>query len=225
MQQIEFLDRLDAEAVQRLRQRLTESTHQKDEIVISQNDGSRDIFFVLEGTARAQGLSGEGKLVSYRDIPQGAMFGELSAIDGLPRSADVVAVGPLTVGRLSQTAFRDVMDTDSSFRWTFLTYQTEQCRIMTSRIFEFSTMVMRDRLIGELLRMSDGSETGENRAEISPAPTHFELASRISTHREAVSREMSSLSKQNLVTKQTKTLVIHDLDALRALREAKNGAS
>ncbi|MEM7210760.1 MAG: Crp/Fnr family transcriptional regulator [Pseudomonadota bacterium] len=225
MQQIEFLNRLDADARDRLRERLQESTHQRDELVIAQNDASLDVFFVLQGTARAQGLSDEGKLVSYREIQEGAMFGELSAIDGRPRSADVVAVGALTVGRLSQMDFRDLMDTDSSIRWTFLAYLTEQSRIMTSRIFEFSTMVMRDRLIGELLRMAEGAEPVNGRVEIAPAPTHFELASRISTHREAVSREMSSLSKRNLVTKQLKTLVIHDLDALRTLHDDKNGSN
>lgn len=224
MQQIEFLHRFDAAARQRLRDRLTESVHKREEVVISQSDGSCDVFFVLEGTARAQGLSKDGRLVTYREIREGAMFGEMSAIDDLPRSADVVAVGALTVGRLPQAAFEELMNEDESFRWTFLAYQTEQCRVMTSRIFEFSTMVMRDRLIGELLRMGEAASPVNGRAEIYPALTHYELASRISTHREAVSREMSALTKENLLTKHLKTLIIHDMDGLRARREDKGGS-
>ena len=221
MSQSEFLHRLDPEVRQRLCARMTEVEHDRDELVISQNDRSLDVFFVLKGTARAAGLSEEGKLVTYREIPEGAIFGELSAIDNRPRSANVVAVGKLTVGRMTQADFRDVIDTDEAFRWAFLSYASEQIRIMTDRIFEFSTMVVRDRLIGELLRMTETQEALNGRVEIPNAPTHYELASRISTHREAVSREMSSLSKQGLVTKQLKTITVHNVDRLRQLREEK----
>lgn len=219
MSQSEFLHRLDPDVRQRLCARMTEVEHDRDELVISQNDRSLDVFFVLKGTARAAGLSEEGKLVTYREIPEGAIFGELSAIDNRPRSANVVAVGKLTVGRMTQADFKDVIDTDEAFRWAFLSYASEQIRVMTDRIFEFSTMVVRDRLIGELLRMAEAQEALNGRVEIPNAPTHYELASRISTHREAVSREMSSLSKQGLITKQLKTITVHNIDKLRQLLE------
>ena len=221
MPQTEFLHRLDADVRQRLIDRMTEVVLDRDELVISQNDKSLDVFFVLKGTARAAGLSEEGKLVTYREIPEGAIFGELSAVDDRPRSANVIAVGKLTVGRMTQADFRDAIDTDDAFRWAFLSYLADQARVMTGRIFEFSTMVVRDRLIGELLRMAELQPPLNGRVEIPNAPTHYELASRISTHREAVSREMSSLSKQGVVTKQLKTITIHDVDVLRRLRDEK----
>lgn len=223
MAQKEFLDGLAPEDRDRLRLSMSEATHNRDDIVISQNDATLDVFFVLEGHARASGLSEEGKLVTYREIPEGAIFGELSAIDGRPRSANVVAVGPLTVGRMSQVDFRNVIDTDHTFRWALLSYMTEQSRVMTDRIFEFSTMVVRDRLIGELLRLAEGLPNINGRVEISPAPTHFELASRISTHREAVSREMSALTKAGILAKESRTLVIVDLARLQTLRDEKSG--
>ena len=217
----QFLDGLTEEDRDRLRARMIESKHHRDDVVISLNDDTLDVFFVLEGVARAQGLSQEGKLVTYREIPEGAIFGELSAIDELPRSADVVATGPLTVGRLPHADFRDVVNTDDAFRWALLSYMTEQSRIMTARIFEFSTMVVRERLIGELLRMTDGLPNLSGRVEIKPAPTHADLASRIATHREAVSREMSSLTKDGILSKGHKTLIVEKIDQLRALRDEK----
>ena len=219
MAQKEFLDCLAPEDRVRLRQEMSVIELERDELVISQNDKSLDVFFVLEGSARATGLSAEGKLVTYREIPEGAVFGELSAIDDLPRSANVVATGRLVVGRMTQKDFRDAIDNDHVFRWALLEYMTEQSRAMTARIFEFSTMVVRDRLIGELLRLAEATSPDANRVEIQPAPTHFDLASRISTHREAVSREMSSLTKDGLLSKQLKTLTLHDVGALRRQRE------
>lgn len=222
MAERQFLDGLDPEIRTRLRERVKESTFKRDDVVISQNDETLDVFFVLSGLARASGLSEEGKLVAYREIPEGAIFGELSAIDGRPRSANVIAVGDLTVGRMAQSDFRDLIDTDNAFRWALLDYLTAQSRTMTDRIFEFSTMLVRDRLIAELLRLAEAAGASEGRIELHPAPTHFDLAARISTHREAVSREMSKFSRAKLVTKQLKTLIIHDIDALRAEREDRN---
>jgi hypothetical protein len=48
------------------------------------------------------------------------------------------------------------------------------------------------------LRLGDTRGQPEGQARIDPAPTHFDLAASISTHREAVSREISALAKQGL---------------------------
>ncbi len=53
----QFLEGLGTEDRERFRDRLAESKYKKDDLVISQNDESLDVFIVLEGTARAQGLS------------------------------------------------------------------------------------------------------------------------------------------------------------------------
>jgi hypothetical protein len=72
-----------------------------------------------------------------------------------------------------------------------------------------------------LLRLAGDSEQREGRASISPAPTHFDLAARISTHREAVSREMSALAKRKLIEKRGRALILHDLAGLHALSDAE----
>ena len=88
---------------------------------------------------------------------------------------------------------------------------------MTDRVYEFSTLLVRDRLIRELLRLAGDPQPSSNEAAITPAPTHVELAAKISTHREAVSRAMSALAKEKLITKRSGTLVLRDLSALREL--------
>ena len=88
---------------------------------------------------------------------------------------------------------------------------------MTDRVFEFSTLVVRKRLVCELLRRADenGRPSGETIA-IS-IPPHFELAAQISTHREAVSREMSALAKRGLIERRGTNLILRDLRGLEAL--------
>ncbi|MEM7188499.1 MAG: Crp/Fnr family transcriptional regulator [Pseudomonadota bacterium] len=218
MENILFLDRLDDEASAHLNNTMVTKRYSRDEIIIGQNEDSSDVFFVVEGAARVTIFSEEGKVVAYRDLVAGDIFGEYAAIDGRPRSASVVAAGDLKVGRLTVSQFREMVETHPPFTWALLSHLSHQSRNMTERIFEFSTMLVRDRLISELIRQAELSGVEEGSAILSPAPTHFDLASKISTHREAVSREMSRLSKLKLITKHGGNLILHDLEKLSALR-------
>ncbi|MCU6313095.1 helix-turn-helix domain-containing protein, partial [Enterobacter cloacae] len=80
-----------------------------------------------------------------------------------------------------------------------------------------STLVVRKRLILELLRRAEEIGPVNGQVSVDPAPTHFELAAKISTHREAVSREMSALAKRGLVERRNGRLMLRDLPALEVL--------
>ena len=67
---------------------------ERNQEVLSYGDESRDIYFIVSGTVRATIYSRSGKEVTFRDIGSGKVFGDLSAIDGRPRSANEVhAIG------------------------------------------------------------------------------------------------------------------------------------
>jgi hypothetical protein len=78
---------------------------------------------------------------------------------------------------------------------------TRIIRSHQQRVVEFSTLPVRSRIHTELLRLARLSPPGPDRtsAVVSPAPTHAEIASRISTHREAVTRELNELARAKLV--------------------------
>ncbi len=214
---VPILDRLSEEDRAALCSRLTTRRYVSGEMIISASDEGRDVFFVLEGRARVTLVSVEGKSVDFREIVPGDMFGELAAIDGQVRSASVTALEPTLVGRLGHAEFRQLVAGHDELMWSLLAYFSMQMRTLTTRIFEYSTLLVRERLVRELVRLAGVDGTAENHAVISPAPTHFELAARISTHREAVSREMSTLSKQGLVKKASGALYLEDIATLQAL--------
>jgi CRP-like cAMP-binding protein len=191
------------------------STYRSGEMLVSHLDEQSSVFIVHTGLARVTIFSQQGRPVTYRDIGAGAIFGELAAIDDAPRSAAVTAVDDVTAAKLSPSDFKHMMDTAETFRWAVMRHLSGEVRRMTNRIFEFSTLSVRERLISELLRLADEAGFQTGRAEVKPALTHFDLATRISSHREAVSRAMSELSKQGLISKSSGTWVLENLDSLR----------
>jgi CRP-like cAMP-binding protein len=86
-------------------------------------------------------------------------------------------------------------------------------RALTARVYEFSTLAVNNRIQAELLRLANLVSHG-NTARIVPAPTHVEIASRVSTHREAVTRELSHLSRVGIIERRGAALIIKDVDLL-----------
>jgi len=216
-----FLSRLCEADRAAVAARWSARSYRHNELIVAHGESGRDVFFLLEGRARVTLFSQDGKEIAYRDIEPGEIFGELAGIDGRERSASVVALANCRASRLPGTAFREIVHSHPTFAWMLLEHLSAQLRRMTDRVFEFSTLVVRERLILELLRRADEIAAVGGEVSISPAPTHFELAARISTHREAVSREMSALAKRGLVEKRGSSLRLRDVAALKALAVKK----
>ena len=80
-----FLSRLSEAAVAELAQRWTLRSYQAQELIIAHGESGRDVFFVVEGRARAILFAENGREVAYNDIGPGDIFGELAGIDGRTR--------------------------------------------------------------------------------------------------------------------------------------------
>ncbi len=185
--------------------------------IITQQDASNDVMFVVEGRARVIIYSLGGKTVTFRDIDVGDFVGELSAIDDSPRSASVEAVERCLVAHMPAAAFRAAIMSDPAVTQAAFLHFTNQIRKLTERVFEFSTLAVRNRIQAELLRLASDSAGPDGDALLSPAPTHAEIASRVSTHREAVTRELQRLSQLHLVEKQGRSLRITDVSRLEEM--------
>ncbi len=187
LRKVAFFSELDEAAFRSLSDACHRRKFQARELLIGHKDQSFDVLFLLTGLARVSIYSPGGRQVSFRDIVPGAIFGELSAIDGETRSASVECVEACTAAIMPRQAFLRALGEHPAFMMAVMKHLTGQVRSLTARVFEFSTLAVRNRVQTELLRLAAAVAAG-NEAILSPAPTHSEIASRISTHREAVTR-------------------------------------
>ena len=185
--------------------------------IIVRSDDSDDVFVLLTGLARVIIFSASGKAVGFRRINPGDFFGEFSAIDGQRRSATVEAVKPCTTLSMTSALFWDLMESDRAFLAVVLNHLVDLLRSATARIVEFSTLAVKNRIHCEVLRMAKGASGDGGEYLISPAPTHSEIAARISTHREAVSREFSRLKRLGIIERRGRLLAVRDLPRLEQM--------
>ena len=191
------------------------------EQIIGQGDTSRDVYFLVAGKVRVVLYATSGKSVALGDFDAGEMFGEYSAIDRAQRSATVEAVIPSLVAVMSPSVFEELVATHPPVALALVRQLVAEIRALTSRVFEFSTLAVANRIHAELLRLAL-PVLGHQSAVIEPAPKHVDIANRISTHREAVTRELNRLVKIGVLKRHRKALHVTDLKRLaRMVAEAR----
>ena len=187
--------------------------------LISADEDRSDVFFLVNGIVRAYSNSREGKQVQFEELLSGSMFGELSAIDGRPRGNDCVAVGDVFIAAISSDAFLAIMHQHPTVMKAVLARLTCLIRKHIQRIYEFSTESAGSRVRLEILRMIKEAygESSDEPLRFQKVPTHADIASRISTHREAVTRELKSLERMGLIDWRPGNYVVHDIAAFEEL--------
>lgn len=217
LRQTPLLASVSNETLRRIDRNAKRLSFSKGQEIIAPSDELNDVFILLSGLARVSVFSASGKAVNFRRVDPGDLFGEFSAIDGQKRSASVEAVEPCTALCMSSELFRDLMEADPAFMNSVLNHLVMLLRSMTARIVEFSTLAVTNRIHTELLRMARAAYVDGEAYEINPAPTHSEIAGRISTHREAVSREISRLKQLGILERRGRSLIVKDFQRLERM--------
>jgi CRP/FNR family transcriptional regulator, cyclic AMP receptor protein len=220
---VKILARVSPESLGQLQHRCSWRRYKVGDLIVDYLDQSDEVFFIISGEVRVTIYSLAGKAVSFRDLGPGEVFGEYPAIDRGPRSASVEAHTSCLVASLPGAAFRELIEKEPVVAQAMLPQLVSKIRALTTRVYEFSTLVVSNRIQAELLRLAIDAPRSGSCARIAPAPTHTEIASRVSTHREAVTRELARLSRLGLIEKEKNALVVKDLERLTEMVHAATG--
>jgi len=223
LRKIALLAGLEHQELDELAARCAWRTYRAGQTVISRESRDRDVYLVVSGTVRVTTYAMSGRQTTFRDVGEGDSFGELAAIDGNPRSADVVATYEALLASMTPGVFRNLLRDKPALAERVLARMCGLVRQLSERLLDLSTLDVRSRLIAELLERTRASRTAGNVAIIDPAPKHADLASQVSTYREQVTRELSALAKLGILERTGRALVVRDLARLTRLAAAARG--
>lgn len=182
----------------------------KGQTLFGRGELSKDVFLVQEGRLQAVLYAADGREVSLRELSGGQLFGELSAIDDAARSVSIMGVTDARMLAFTPESFRAALAASPAASDWLLRRLTAQVRSLTDRVFELNALNVQARLHCELVRLAKSLTNGA----LDPAPTHAELANRIGTHREAVTRELNALEERGLIRSGRRRIEFTDLDRL-----------
>jgi CRP-like cAMP-binding protein len=222
---IALLEGLSTERLEAIARECAWRNYEAEQRVISRDAPDRDLYLIVSGRVRVTTYSAAGRQVTFRDFGAGEHLGEVAAIDGMPRSADVVAQESSLLASMPPASFRRLLREEPAVAERLLRGFAGLVRRLSERVIDLSTLGVHQRLHAELLRLARETGVSGNRARIDPAPKHADLASQVSTYREQVTRELSALAKAGVLGKDGRALVVLDVARLQKMvDEVKSGA-
>ena len=200
-------------------------TYRAGQHIISRESRDRDVHMIVSGAVRATTYAMSGRQTTFRDVHEGDCFGELAAIDGRPRSADVVAVKDTLLASMTPGVFWNLLRNKPTVTERVLARMSSLVRQLSERLVDLSTLDVQNRLNAELLKLARAGRVDGNVATIDPAPKHADIASQVSTYREQVTRELSALAKAGILERAGRSLIVRDLARLARLVEEARGSA
>lgn len=192
----------------RFDRRCTWKRFEENEVVVDFEDESSDVYFIISGEVRVLIRTMAGKEIILAEMRAGQFFGEMAAIDGVPRSANVTALTRSDLCIMPAPVFREILFESRATCEKVLRLLTGRIRESNARLTEHSVFDLKHRLYSELLRMAHGRAGHDGQKIVSPPPFHHVLAARIGCRREQVTRELSSMSHEGLIEKTRGGLVL-----------------
>jgi len=188
-----------------------------EEILVDFDDLSTDVYFLLSGDVRVLMRTAAGKEVILDEMRAGELFGELAALDGIARSANVTGLTRGEVCVMPANVFHEVIQSFPGANDRLLRLLSARVRDLNARLVEQTVLDLRHRLYSELLRLSVPRHTGGNGGErvVTPPPFHHILANRIGCRREQVTREFSMMTQEGLIERTRGALVLKRPDILQ----------
>ncbi len=222
---IPFFAGVDPARAEALGRQCVRKRYSEGELVLDFDDPSTDVYFIVSGDVRVLVRTAAGKEMILGDFGPGKFFGEMAAIDGAKRSANVTALTNAELLLVPPSVFKEIVLHSPEISERLLRLLTARVRELNVRLFERSVLDLRHRLYSELLRMSSPRKGHDGQAIVSPPPFQHDLAARIGCRREQVSRELGAMAEEGLAAKVRGGLVLlrpHVLE--KRVKDAMNAA-
>lgn len=187
------------------------------EQVFSQASRDQRVYLVVTGRVRVALYSAGGREVTFTEVGAGDCFGELSAVDGGPRSASVEALDETLIAVMPTDAFWSLLERHPVVMRRVMALLAAMVRSLSERVFDLSTLGIQHRVHVEILRLAKGVLAPDGSARIAPPPRHVDIANRVATNREQVTHALSHMARQGIVIKSRGALTVPDVARLERI--------
>jgi CRP-like cAMP-binding protein len=221
---IRMLTKLSPEERRALERKCRLGRYVAGAVMIARFSPGTSVFFLLSGVARVVHNAGEAGEVTIATVGAGDTLGEIAAIDGMSRSATILAESDCTVAELPAAEFGALLAARADIGLDLLRRWASVIRQLDEKISFLSTGSPDERVYAELVRLAKPTSAGSDRWVVPDMPSHREIAVWAHTSREVVIRILAEMTRTGLVLRQGKTLHIRDYDKLRALAATPEAA-
>ncbi len=174
--------------------------YQRDEPILLEEDSGNALFVILSGKVKVSRSSNDGREVILTILSETDFFGEMAILDGLARSANVIATEESKVFLLQRNDFLQLLQDHPEISIVLLQELTSRLRNADMKIKALSLKDAEGKVATVLLQIAEYSGKIKNGVvEISKLPIQQDLANMAGTSRETISRTLHSFAKRGFL--------------------------
>jgi CRP/FNR family transcriptional regulator, cyclic AMP receptor protein len=211
MDELSDVARKEFEAIARSRH------YERGSVLFREQDDGSQVMALQRGQVKVSVSAASGREVIMRVFDPGELLGEISAVDGAPRSATVTALTDVDVFVMPHTEFVEFLKRHADAANALLHVVVARLRGATRRQLEFGTSDALGRLCRSLLELAQryGEPSASGRKFTMPI-TQQELASFSGLSREAVVKGLAALRTLEWLRTSGRTVELLDEAAIAA---------
>jgi len=206
---VPLFSELSEDAITSLSRLASRRRYPKDTVVFFENEEGDSLFMILEGRIKVTILGDDGREIILTMLGEGDLFGEMALLDNEPRSATAIAVEESELLLLQRNDFQSVIQEHPGISAALIKVLSNRLRRANHQISTLALLDVYGRVARVILDMAreEGRRLKDGRIAFRRA-THQEIANRIGTTRETVTRMLKDLERQALVKIEGREIVL-----------------
>lgn len=211
-----FLGALGEEGAHAFTARGRRRRYPRGATIFLEGDAADHVVVVTRGRVKISYLTDEGREIVLA-VREPDLLGDLSAIDGEPRSATVTALEPVDAVVVDAAEFKAFLRAHPDAALTVLRLLSRRLRDADRKRVEFGASDTVARVAGRLVELAERYGVEEGTAVHLALPlTQEELAAWVGSSRKAVTNALHQLRARGWIETGRRSVIVRDLSALRA---------
>jgi CRP/FNR family cyclic AMP-dependent transcriptional regulator len=211
-----YFSDLNPEAFDQLCRYAKHLTLKRGATIFSKGDPGTSLIAVISGTVKISVSSVDGRNAILNLVGAGEIFGEISLLDGLARSADATANTNCEIFVIDRREFIPFVQSQPALAMKFIELLCKRLRRTSDQVEEVILQNLPGRLASALLRLTEKHKPGDRTIAI----TQQEISEMVGMSRESINKQLRAWAARNLVRLEHGAIVVLNAELLRELAEA-----
>jgi CRP-like cAMP-binding protein len=209
---------LEPEALDQLCRYAKHTALKRGASIFAKDDPGSSLYAVITGTVKISISSPDGRNAILNLVGPGEVFGEMSVLDGQPRSADAIANTNCEIFVIDRRDFLPFVRNQPTLAMKFIELLCARLRWTSEQVEQVILQDLPGRLASALLGLIEKRKPDPENHTI--AITQQEISEMVGMTRESINKQLRAWSARNWVRLEHGAIVVLDAAALRELAEA-----
>lgn len=188
----------------------------KYDTVFFQGEAAEQVGLITNGRLEAKAYSVNGEETWLGQFKVGDLIGHVSLFSKSELRFNFICATPVTIIFMKSSTLTQLFNKDPILAQGVVQDLAIKLDTLTMRLIEAYTLSAKGRICAELIRMSARIGKEPDKAVIRPNPVFVDLALRVNSTRETVSRSISQLQKAGILSREPGAILIHNPEALKS---------